>query len=197
MTSYRPTLKPGALLAGLLLFLTCGGGHDGQTLAIEPEAPAVMVGETLALTARPQADQAPEVDWEVQELYGGGLLQSQGQRVTYVPPEAAGTYHLLLHTQDRSGRLQKQVVEVRVLPCPMMEPASARVAPGGALSFRVHFKGLSRDSATWAVEEAEGGEATPDGRFVAPRKPGTYHVIATSTLDPSACARATVTVGDN
>jgi len=207
----RPTLKlriAGASLLGLALPLAlalalgCGGGREAQPILIEPDQPAVTVGETLAITAYPGDDPGGDLaaggmDWEVQERYGGGLLQSQGSRITYVPPEAAGTYHLTLRATARNGHVRKREVEVRVLPAPMLEPASAHLAPGGALQFRVHMKGLSRDSATWAVDEAEGGEVTPDGHYLAPRRPGTYHLTATSTLDPSASARATVTVGDN
>lgn len=178
---------------GLVLFLACGGGRE-PVLAIEPETPAVLVGETLPLTASPLADLSGEVDWEVDEAYGGGLLQSQGQRVTYVPPEVAGTYHLVLRAQGSNGDHYKQVLAVRVLPNPSLEPASPRLQPGASLQFRVRMKGLSRDTSTWSVEEAEGGEIGPEGRYTAPHRPGQYHVVATSTVDPAASARATVTV---
>lgn len=184
--------RRGIATAIALLALACGGGQDPHQLAVEPEAPAVAVGETLVLQARPQGDQGQEADWEVQEQYGGGLLQSQGLRVTYVPPEAAGTYHLILRSPGRDGRMRKQVVEVRVVPSPTIEPASARLQPGSAVTFRVRMRGLARDAATWAVEGE--GEIGPDGRYVAPRRPGIYHVTATSVVDPSAVARATVTV---
>jgi hypothetical protein len=206
---HGPTLKlrmEGTTLITLALTLGlalgCGGGREAQTVIIEPERPMVMVGETLSITAYPADDPAGDLagggmDWEVMERYGGGLLQSQGSHITYVPPEAAGTYHLTLRATGRNGHVRKREVEVRVLPAPMLEPAAAHVAPGGALQFRVHMKGLPRDAATWAVEEAEGGEVTPDGHYLAPRRPGLYHLTATSTLDPSASARATVTVGEN
>jgi len=198
MLKTRTTLKPALLLSSaLLLALACGGGRDGRTVAIEPEAPAVLVGETLALSAHPQADLGGDVEWEVKEAYGGGLLQSQGLRVTYVPPEAAGTYHLVLRGTGRDGRPFKQDVEVRVLPSAQLEPMSPRLQPGQSLQFRVRMKGLPRDAAVWAVEEAAGGDIGPEGRYTAPRKPGVYHVTAASASDPSAYARATVTVGEN
>ncbi|BDU73963.1 hypothetical protein [Mesoterricola silvestris] len=178
------------LFAAVALMAACGGGRDPRQLVVEPEAPAVLVGETLALTARAPGDGAADAEWEVQEPYGGGLLHSQGSRVTYVPPEAAGTYHLVLRTPGH-----KQTVEVQVLPSPALEPLSPRIAPGSSVTFRVRMRGLPRDTAVWTVAEAEGGEITADGRYTAPRRPGVYHVTATSTSDPSASARATVTVG--
>lgn len=178
------------IVAAVALMAACGGGRDPRQLVVEPEVPAVVVGETLVITARAQGDGVADPEWEVQEMYGGGLLQSQGPRVTYVPPEAAGTYHLVVR-----NRGYKQAVEVRVLPCPVLEPLSPRVAPGASLTFRVRMRGLPRDAAVWTVDEAEGGEIGPDGRYTAPRRPGVYHVTATSTADPSTSARATVTVG--
>ena len=198
MLEARTTLSHTLLLpAALLLALACGGGRDGRTVTVEPEAPAVLVGETLTLAAHPQAELGGDVEWEVKEAYGGGLLQSQGLRVTYVPPEAAGTYHLVLRGTGRDGRPFKQDVEIRVLPSVQLEPMAPRLQPGQIILFKVRMKGLPRDAAVWAVEEAEGGEISAEGRYVAPRKPGVYHVTAASVSDASTCARATVTVGEN
>lgn len=190
MQEAATTVGKGVLIAAVALLAGCGGGRDPRQLVVEPEAPAVIVGETLVLSARAQGDAAADPEWEVQEMYGGGLLNSQGPRVTYVPPEAAGTYHLVLRTPGH-----KQTVEVRVLPSPVLEPHSPRIPPGSSVTFRVRMRGLPRDAAVWTVEEAEGGEITADGRYTAPRRPGVYHVTATSAADPSASARATVTVG--
>lgn len=187
-------MKKVLLLTGLLPALACGGGRYDQPLRVRPEAPSVRVGDTLVLTAGD--DEGGEVDWEVQEAYGGGLLQSHGPRITYVPPEAAGAYHLVLRTQAPGGHGHKQVVEIRVLPDPVLEPAAPHVPPAGSVQFRARMKGLARDAATWAVEEADGGEITQDGHYTAPRRPGVYHVIATATGDPTASARTPVTVGE-
>lgn len=183
-------MRNGVLVLFAALAVACGGGRDSNALVVEPESPTVVVGETLVLTARAPGDAAADPDWEVQEMYGGGLLRSQGPRVTYVPPEAAGTYHLVLRTPGH-----KQVVEVRVLPSPVLEPLAPRLQPGSSMTFRVRMRGLPRDAALWTVDEPDGGEITADGRYTAPRRPGVYHVTATSASDPSAVARATVTVG--
>jgi len=188
-------LKLTLAAAAVLAALACGERGEAQTLVIAPEAPTVVVGETLPITVTPMADLAGDVDWEVQETYGGGLLQSHGLHVIYVPPEAAGTYHLLLRAPGRNGQVYKDVVAVKVLPGATVDPVAPRLQPGSSIQFRVRMKGLARDTATWAVEEAEGGEIGPEGRYTAPRKPGLYHITATSTMDPSAVARTTVTVG--
>lgn len=186
------------LLLGLAAFciLGCGGSKDGQNLTVDPSQPSVLVGETLVLNATPRTDLQSDVEWEVKEAYGGGLLQSQGLRVTYVAPEMAGTYHVLLTATASGGRSVREQVEVRALPNPSIEPSLPRLAPGGTLHFRARMKGLARDTATWSVEEPAGGEVTQDGRYTAPGHPGVFHVVATSVLDPGAAARVTVTVGE-
>jgi len=47
---------------------------------------------------------------------------------------------------------------------------------------------------TWSVLEAGGGSIDAAGLFTAPATPGTYHVIATSALDPSLFGAATAAV---
>jgi hypothetical protein len=176
------------------LALGCGAGPDSAPFTVEPEVPAVAVGDQLVLLARPNVDLSGDLEWEVQELYGGGLLNSQGPTITYLAPEAAGTYHLLLRAPRRDGRNLKQTIEVRVLATPSLEPGNPRVAPGGAVQFTAHMKGLPRNTARWSVEEGNGGEIGEDGRYLAPARTGTYHVLAVSTLDPTVSARGTVVV---
>ena len=81
-----------------------------------------------------------------------------------------------------------------VLPSPQIEPSQARVATDGALTFSARMKGLPRNTVTWSIEESKGGSMSVEGVYKAPASPGTYHVKATSTLDPEAIAVATVQV---
>ena len=184
-----------ALLAlALVCVLGCGGGADRSTFLVEPAAPAVAVGDQLALAARPGVDLASDMEWEVQEPYGGGLRNSLGDHTVYFAPPAAGTYHLVLHGVKPDGRRLRQVVEVKVLALPAVEPAQVQLAPGGSTTFTATMKGLARNTVTWQVEEPGGGEITPEGRYTAPARAGTYHVAAVSVLDPAVSARATVVV---
>jgi len=187
-------IRIGILAGAALLALGCGGGRDEGFLAVEPATPAVTVGENLVLTALPPADWSGEVEWEVQGLYGGGLLQSRGLRVTYVPPPASGTYTVHLRATGPDGKVHRQSLEVRVLGSASLEPSSARVAPGGIVQFRASFRGVAREGVIWAVTEDGGGEVSSDGRYIAPSRPGTYHVTATSAQDAATTATALVTV---
>jgi len=177
----------------LILLLGCGGGAADSVLSVSPER-TVLVGDQLALSAFSTVDLAGEPEWEVQETFGGGLRNSVGESTVYFAPPAAGTYHLVLRAVRADGRRLRQEVAVQVLPIPSLEPAEVQVPPAGTVAFKAAMKGLPRNPVTWAVEEAEGGEITSDGQYQAPSKRGTYHVTATSALDPGASARATVVV---
>jgi hypothetical protein len=185
-------LLPVACLS--LLTLGCLSGSSDQGLAVTPAAPAVRVGEQLALVAEPLEDLSQEPEWEVQETYGGGFLNSRGLQVTYVAPVSAGKYHLILRAGRADGSRLKVLQEILVLPLAQVEPSQARVAPGGTQAFVARMKGLPRNTVLWSVEEAQGGAVSEDGLYKAPQAPGTFHVKATSTLDPEAIAVATVVV---
>jgi hypothetical protein len=153
------------------------------------------VGDQLALSALPNVDLTGDLEWEVEETYGGGLRNSAGENTVYFAPEAAGTYHLTLRAVRADGRKLKQSVEIRVLPILTLEPASAQVGQGGSVTFTITTKGMPRTAVKWTVDEAGGGEISEDGRYLPPAKAGTYHVTVTSTLDPLVSAQATVVVG--
>ena len=188
------TRSIGCCALALLLLLGCGGGAGPASLDVAPEPRTVLVGDPLTLTASSGTDLASELEWEVEEPFGGGLRNSQGMSTVYFAPEAAGTFHLVLRATLVDGRKLKQTVEIRVLPIIRVEPASAQVAQGGAVTFTAPLKGLPRQMLKWSVEETDGGEIDQDGRYLAPSRPGTYHVTAASASDPLASARATVTV---
>ena len=178
----------------LLITLACGGDSGGSAFTVEPQTPVVGAGEQLQITAQPTVDLGGEMEWEVQELYGGGLLRSQGTTVIYVAPEAAGVYHLILRAPRRDGRSLKQLVTVQVLGSSTLEPDNPRLPPGGTVAFTFRIKGLAKGAVRWSVDEPNGGGFTEDGRYTAPGKTGVYHVTAVSTSDPTLKARTTVTV---
>ena len=131
----------------------------------------------------------------MEEPFGGGLRNSQGETTVYFPPEAAGLYHLVLRATRSDGRALKQTLEVRVLALASVDPANVQVSQEGTVSFTAVMKGLPRNTVNWEVEEAGGGEISENGRYQPPAKAGTFHVRAVSTFDPEVSARATVVVG--
>lgn len=177
----------------MMLMVACVTGSE-ESLEITPAAPAVRVGETLSLRAQPLEDLSKDLEWEILEPHGGGFLQSRGTAINYVAPQAAGTYHLLIRSARSNGSPVKHTLTVRVLPNPKLEPPQASLAPGGTQLFTARMKGLPRSTVTWTVEEPDGGTVDTNGLYHAPNRLGTYHVVATSTLDPDVSVTATVRV---
>lgn len=187
-------MRPRCLLCPLTLALLAGCGSGPDAIQVDPPEPVLRVGERLELRAEPLEELAGEPTWEVQELHGGGFLRSTGLRVTYLAPPSAGTYHVVLRAPRAEGGSAKGLLELRVLPDLRVLPAEAAVAPGGSLAFTARLRGLPRPTVTWRVEEASGGQVSPDGRYSAPGHTGVFHVVATSTVDPSVSATAVVRV---
>ena len=89
-----------------------------------------------------------------------------------------------------------------------ISPASAQVVAGKAFDFSATVSGTDDTQVIWTVQEgdaggrvvtggakAEGGTLSSKAVYIAPRTPGTYHLLATSKAEPrkSASAEATVT----
>lgn len=88
-----------------------------------------------------------------------------------------------------------------------ISPASARVVAGKAFDFSATVSGTDDAPVIWTVEEgvggghvvnrgakADGGTVSSLAVYIAPRTPGTYHLLATSKADPRESASAEVTV---
>jgi hypothetical protein len=73
-------------------------------------------------------------------------------------------------------------------------PSNASLGPGQMQTFVATVSGAADTTVSWSVTEAGGGTVDANGIYTAPAATGTYHVVATSHADPSASARATVTV---
>src|SRR6266545_7748446 len=73
-------------------------------------------------------------------------------------------------------------------------PASLEIAPGDTAQFTASVTGVEVVDVTWSVEETEGGSVSDTGIYTAAETPGTYHVVATSSIDASKFTSAIVTV---
>ena len=72
-------------------------------------------------------------------------------------------------------------------------PDTVTVAPTLTQKFTATVRGAGVSTVTWSITETDAG-AIVDGLYTAPRQTGTYHVVATSTADPTKSATATVEV---
>lgn len=75
-----------------------------------------------------------------------------------------------------------------------ISPSGASVWTGSTQSFQATVSGSTNQSVTWSVVETGGGTITGAGLYTAPALPGSFHVKATSAVDPTKSAQAPVTV---
>jgi len=75
-----------------------------------------------------------------------------------------------------------------------INPKNVTLTLGDNQTFGATITGSPGAGVTWAVAEPGGGTITAAGFYTAPGAPGTYHVVATSQLDPTQTAAATITV---
>jgi hypothetical protein len=74
-------------------------------------------------------------------------------------------------------------------------PRNAQIPQGGTQAFIATVTGTNNTGVNWTVQEGTAsGSITMSGLYTAPNAPGTFHVVATSTADPTKLASAAVTV---
>ncbi len=103
------------------------------------------------------------------------------------------------HKQFCIEHLSSSVLNLITVPIPAagaiaIMPASKTLEPNAETTFTAVISGVSNQSLTWSVIEENGGTVTSNGLYRAPETQGTYHVKATSMVDSSKSAIATVTV---
>lgn len=76
----------------------------------------------------------------------------------------------------------------------VISPPQATLEVGRSQQFQASVTGANSNTVRWSVAEVGGGRIGGDGTYFAPDAPGTFHVIAASTDDPSQAARAEVVV---
>ncbi len=151
----------------------------------------MQVGERLQLRATPNENLISELEWELLDYNGGGLLSTRGTSTTYLAPNHSGTFRLVIRAKRTDGSTANVLREIHVLPVFKPEPATAMLQAGQTQVFTVKIKGLVRNDVLW---KAEAGTFNEGGIYIAPSEPGTYHLTATSAVDPNVSATVTVIV---
>ncbi len=91
-------------------------------------------------------------------------------------------------TPEQPSQPAQQTVAVQV------SPSQVEVAPAAVVAFAATVTGTPNTSVAWSVQETTGGTVSSTGLYTAPSAGGTFHVVATSSADPTKSAAATVTV---
>ncbi len=133
------------------------------------------------------------VTWRVQEGGPGGAIASTG---TYTAPAAAGTYHVVATSVADRTATASATVTVHSGIGVSVRPVAVQLGNGDTQAFRGIVAGTTNKAVTWRVQEGDpGGAITAGGIYTAPVSGGgVFHVVATSTADPTRSASATVTV---
>jgi hypothetical protein len=75
-----------------------------------------------------------------------------------------------------------------------LSPSGASLWTGGTQAFQATVNGTSNTAVTWSVVEAAGGTISAAGLYTAPGSAGNFHIKATSVVDATKTAEASVTV---
>jgi chitodextrinase len=111
------------------------------------------------------------------------------------------SYTYTVAARDAAGNLSGRSLPASATTFGLVavSPATATVGIGGTATFSCTLDDPLDTSCSWAVlEGSTGGSAVSVGAktatYTAPAVPGTYHVVATGSSDPTHTAAATVTV---
>ncbi|MHB9132097.1 MAG: hypothetical protein ACYDBB_13565 [Armatimonadota bacterium] len=161
-------------------------------VTIDPSAASLYTDDTFQFSADVTGTANLAVTWSAD----GGSITESG---LFTAPAIAGTYHVTATSvadtnKTATAEITVTTRPVTTVPTVTVSPSSATLAVGLSLQFTATVTDLDPTTVTWAVDEVDGGSITADGLYTAPLISGTYHVTATSTVDPTVKATVTVTV---
>lgn len=170
----------------------------GHVLAVQVTAegattnpPTLLVGAKQQFTAVVTGVDKPEVVWAVEPV--GGTIDKNGLFTAFHP----GTWHVKAVSAADVSKSGSAVVIVSEVTIQQAQPASANLPTGGQQRFTVIVGNSLNQRVVWDVVEPDGGSISADGLYQAPtpsQLPATFHVRATSVVDPTQTSIATVTV---
>ncbi|MFZ6875492.1 hypothetical protein ACO0LF_25785 [Undibacterium sp. Di27W] len=176
-------------------------GADGQTLScsgpglwetagridIFPAAMILEPGSKQVLSAKIDYLQnvnylRQPVTWQVVEA-DGGSISSNGE---YIAPLKPGIYHVRAQREDFPTLSATAMVIVNntstgFIPTLSVEHHIVNVMPGGSIALKADMNYppnimYIRQPVSWSIVEADAGEISLLGNYIAPAKSGTYHV---------------------
>jgi uncharacterized protein YjdB len=164
------------------------------TVTVSPSVANTTPSATQQFSASVSGNPSQVVTWSVQEGSAGGSVSATG---LYTAPTTTGTYHVVATSQAEPSASGSAVVTVTTTPVVTVsvDPATWSMLTGATKQFTATVTGTNTKTVTWSVQEGvTGGTVNSGGGYTAPALPGTFHVVATSTVDTSKSASAEVTV---
>lgn len=166
-------------------------------VTISPTAATVQVATQKQFASAVTGTTNSAVTWSIQEGTTGGSINGSG---LYTAPSSAGIFHIVATSQADLTKSASATVTVTTAPVVSVNvtPASPTVKQGATQTMTATVSGASNPSVTWSIQEgAAGGSITSSGLYTAPTgaaAAGTWHVVATSVMDPTATGIALVSV---
>jgi len=156
-----------------------------------PEAPAQQRYRSVPFAAEPGTPDAVEGRRKVSPVLIGAII------VAVIA--IGGIFWMVRSSMSLGGKPSAPVVVT-------IYPASAKVAAGKSVDLKADVTGAPNSGVTWSIEEGDAGgavklqssstaeESSLYCTYTAPKTPGVYHLIATSTADKTKSATAEITV---
>jgi hypothetical protein len=184
------------------LSATNAGGTVTKTVALavtQPTPPPVINSFTASSSSITQGDSLT-LHWSVAGADSLSISPTlgavSGSSIT-VSPDVDTTY--LLTATNNGGTVTASVSVTVSAPAPtpvsvQLNPSAVQLNTGATQAFLAIVVGSANQAVTWSVVETGGGSVTSAGVYTAPTTPGTFHVRAVASADPTATAQTTVTV---
>jgi len=164
-------------------------------LKVEPVEAEVLCGDVKQFKAIVDNTENDAVRWSV---VGGDENGSVNDTGLYTPPpETTTPKTVTLKATSLADPTKEALATIRIPEVSIsVRPDNAEIFAGGSQQFTARLSGTKENAVRWSIE-GDGGKITRNGLFTAPTRveqPLLIKVKATSAVDPSKCAVATVKV---
>lgn len=158
------------------------------SVSVQPTAISMTTGESTTFMAQVSGTINTTVAWSVQES-SGGQVSSTGK---YTAPASFGVFHVIAVSQADPSKNALATATVGAVSISVL-PTNDTLGPAGVRQFSATVASAIQQGVTWSVEEGSaGGSITASGLYTTPNQVGNFHPVATSVVDPSKSATATV-----
>jgi len=160
-----------------------------MTIKLQPQDLVLATGQTQSFKAMVGGNINQGVNWSVLDT-GGGTIDSTGLYTAPATISSQGVrYRVQAQSQANTG--VTNVVYVTVKKPVYVTPTTLGINAGASAAFKAEVTGLSGTRVTWS---ASAGTISSTGVFTAPATTGNVTITATSVVDATQSATATVTV---
>jgi hypothetical protein len=187
--------------------VTVQASASAVAVSVAPAALSLNTGASSSITASVTGSSSTAVAWTVDGVANGnatvGTLTGSGNTVSYTAPAAAGSHTVTATSSANSAKSASTSVSV-LAPAVVVtdNPASATLAPGGALAITASVSGSSNTAVTWTVDGVANGNSSVGTlagtgntvTYTAPAAAGSHTVTATSSANTASGASTAITV---